>query len=546
MTSNSPLSMISRWISLACAFGVFAMLYSLTNLYAQALFYDIQFSELSSINSVCPKKVYNLATPIDVAIPFIPLMIVPYSWSIMLFCASFFMIKTPAQLSLLTGKLILATLFACFIFYIFPAKFTFERPTVLGWAHYGYQFLHITDKPFNQFPSLHVAYAVLLGTSLWQLSKSALYRLALCCICSLIIVSTVLTYQHHLLDIAGGLLLAALVLIMINKLRNNLVLKYLVVAISGFLILSIAGFMLNRSVASGTFAGLYSVVATYWALSFLGLAWAYQHPNQTRDKRWFAKDKQGRLRLSTWLIFAPLLLGYRLMWYVGQRYQFTQHKQSNSGLLSHTDMGSNYKIADSIYAIATPKLFGLSQMNNRHYLYFSKFSTIIVIDSAVETNSHNLSLKKALNTQAEVHKLDVNNNSSSLCNTYLSFTAIKIKYLYFPLLDLQSLREVAAQDFIHLFKQIDTLANDALANIGIATNITHKQLPDNMVLINFQCVMGLSRSVALHALYLIYQGQLTADNYVTWINEQYPKAHLNDYYLPKLLVNKIEIFAKKN
>ncbi|WP_351061841.1 hypothetical protein, partial [Psychrobacter sp. TB20-MNA-CIBAN-0197] len=76
---------------------------------------------------------------------------------------------------------------------------------------------------------------------------------------------------------------------------------------------------------------------------------AYQHPNQTRDKRWFAKDKQGRLRLSTWLIFAPLLLGYRLMWYVGQHYQFTQHKQSNSGLLSHTDMGSNYKIADSIY-----------------------------------------------------------------------------------------------------------------------------------------------------------------------------------------------------
>ena len=237
------------------------------------------------------------------------------------------------------------------------------------------------------------------------------------------------------------------------------------------------------------------------------------------------------------------------MWYVGQRYQFTKDKQSNSGLLRHTDKGSNYKIADSIYVIATPRLFGLSQLNDGHYLYFSNFSTIIVIDSAVETNSHSLSLKKALYTHAQVHKLDVNNNGSSPCDTYLSFTTIKIKYLYFPLLDLQSLREVAAQDFIHLFKQIDALANDTLtneasANIDIGTNITKKQLPSNITLINFQCVMGLSRSVALHALYLIYQGQLTADNYVTWINEQYPKAHINDSYLPKSLVNEVGFLAK--
>lgn len=539
MTSHSPLSMKSRYVSLVCAFGIFAILYSLTNSYAQTLFYDIQFSELNSINSVWPKKIYNLTTPIDAAIPFMPLMIVPYSWSIMLFCASFFMVKTPAQLSLLTRKLILATLFACLIFYVFPAKFTVERPTVLGWARYGYQFLHITDKPFNQFPSLHVTYAVLLGTSLWQLSKSALYRLALCCICSLIIVSTVLTYQHHLLDIAGGLLLAALVVIMAKKLRNNFVLKYLAVAISGFLILSITGFMLNRSVASLTFNWLYSFISTYWMLSFFGLAWTYQNPNQSRDKRWFAKDKQGRLRLSTWLRFMPLLLGYWLMWYLGQGYQSIQHKRSKASSLSHIDIDSKYKIADSIYAVATPKLFGLSQMSDKQYLYFSNFTTIVVIDSAVETNSHSFSLKKSLSTDVQAQRLDVNKIGILSCDSHPLLITIPIKYLYFPLLDLQSLKEVNAQDFIQLFKEIDTLA--ALDRIS---DITIKPLPSNRVLINFQCVMGLSRSVALHALYLIYQGKLTADNYVVWINEQYPNAHINDYYLPKLLVNKIEILAK--
>lgn len=56
--------------------------------------------------------------------------------------------------------------------------------------------------------------------------------------------------------------------------------------------------------------------------------------------------------------------------------------------------------------------------------------------------------------------------------------------------------------------------------------------------------MGLSRSVALHALYLIYRGHLTTDNYVTWINEQYPKAHINDSYLPKSLVDKVGGLAK--
>lgn len=534
MTDNSNLSMKYRWVSLAYAFGVFAILYSLTNIYAQTLFYDIQFSGLNNINSVWSKKVYNLVTPIDSALPFIPLMIVPYSWSILLFCASFFMVKTPEQLSLLTKRLILATLFACLIFYVFPAKFSFERPTVLGWAYYGYQFLHITDKPFNQLPSLHVTYAVLLGMSLWQISKSALYRLALCCICNLIIVSTVLTYQHHLLDIAGGLLLAVLVSMMAHNLRNNLVLKYLAVAISGFLILSIVGFMVNRSLGSIVFKSLYSLVAIYWMLSFFGLAWMYQYPNQPRDKRWFTKNKQGQLSLSTWLRFMPLLLSYRLMWYVGQRYRSNQSQPLDINALRHTDMVSTYKVTDSIYAIATPKLLSFSQILNEHYSYFT---TIIVVDMAVETNSHHASLKKALAKQAQT--LDINNNNSSLCSPHSLFAVIHIEYLYFPMLDLQSLKEIDAQTFIELFKEIDTVVA-----VNKPSYITIKQPPSSMTLINFQCVMGLSRSIAIHALYLVYHGKLTFNNYVTWINEQYPKAHINDYYLPKRLVNEVEALAK--
>lgn len=274
-------------------------------------------------------------------------------------------------------------------------------------------------------------------------------------------------------------------------------------------------------------------------VKFFGLAWTYQNPNQSRDKRWFAKNKQGRLRLLTWLRFMPLLLSYWLMWYVGKRYQSTQNKRSNARSLSHIDMDSKYKVADTIYAVATPKLFGLSQMSGKQYLYFSNFTTIIVIDSAVETNSHSFSLKKALSTHVQAQKLNVNNKGILSCDSHPPLIAVPIKYLYFPLLDLQSLKEVDAQDLIQLFKNID-----ALAALDGTFDITIEQLLSDRVLINFQCVMGLSRSVALHTLYLIYRGKLTSDNYVTWINEQYPKAHINDYYLPKLLVTKIEILAK--
>ncbi|WP_114701948.1 phosphatase PAP2 family protein [Psychrobacter proteolyticus] len=149
-------------------------------------------------------------------------MIVPYSWSLVLFVVSFFLVRTSTQLSLLTYRLILATVFACLIFYFYPARFSFHRLITDDWTQFGYQFLQLVDKPFNQLPSLHVSYAILLGVSLWDVAESKkrwgsmLYRLLLLGICSSIALSTVLTYQHHLLDMFGGIVLAVSVLILSN------------------------------------------------------------------------------------------------------------------------------------------------------------------------------------------------------------------------------------------------------------------------------------------------------------------------------------------
>ena len=57
-----------------------------------------------------------------------------------------------------------------------------------------------------------------------------------------------------------------------------------------------------------------------------------------------------------------------------------------------------------------------------------------------------------------------------------------------------------------------------------------------IALINFHCVMGLSRSIGVQVLYLLYCGTLTVSNYQSWLEQHYPHAHLKVDYLPQSLV----------
>jgi membrane-associated phospholipid phosphatase len=75
-------------------------------------------------------------------------------------------------------------------------------PTDQPW-HWCYDLLRAIDPPWNSFPSLHVAYAVLVWLAIPTRWGSSLWCLA-------IIASTLLTHQHLLCDVAGGMLLAAI------------------------------------------------------------------------------------------------------------------------------------------------------------------------------------------------------------------------------------------------------------------------------------------------------------------------------------------------
>ena len=61
------------------------------------------------------------------------------------------------------------------------------------------------DQPYNLFPSLHIAQLGVLAAVYGRHTRGGLW-LACQLWFALICLSTVLTYQHHLIDIAGRLL----------------------------------------------------------------------------------------------------------------------------------------------------------------------------------------------------------------------------------------------------------------------------------------------------------------------------------------------------
>ena len=497
----------TRFRHLGLALSIFYLLYNVTTFYSVSLY------------KFYPSSVYNLATPFDSVIPFIPAMIVPYSWSLILFVGSFFLVRTSIQLSLLTYRLILATVFACFIFYFYPARFSFHRPIPDNWTQFGYQLLQVVDKPFNQLPSLHVSYAILLCVSLWDVVESKqrwvliLYRLLLVAICTSIACSTVLTYQHHLLDMFGGVVLAISVLMLSNRIRNALVVKHLAIGGTGFLLIAIAGFYLaNMSMIAADMIETFAItIALYWLISFVMLACAYQQVRPMQDIRWFQKSGSGRLTAYTWMKFAPIIMIYNAMLLLGQWYFNVFSKGQKYPI-------TPYAMSDSVAVVASPRL--TQKSINTHLTDWLRLpkedkslvcSQIIVVDLAAEISSH-------------VDKLEM---------TAKDITSASIDYLYLPLLDLQPLSDVVFQDYIDLFERIDALIQSAKTRASTNDNKVERCV---ITLINFHCVMGLSRSIGVQVLYLLYCGTLTLHNYQSWLEQYYPHAHLKDAYLPQSLV----------
>lgn len=239
----------------------------------------------------------SIALPFDALIPFVPWMILPYLSSGLFFVLSFVWVRSKDDVLVLSQRLLLATVVAVLIFALYPLRFSTARPPIdapLFSALFG--FLSIVDRPYNQMPSLHVAYCLIFLQSISAAVKHTALRIGLAIWLVLVAIATVFTYQHHVLDIAGGLLLGVFTMVVVRpgRIEVNVALYYLMAA----------GLALLVGVLY-----LHSWLGVYGAASMALVSLAY-----ARDERFFLHKKNGRFPFRTWLLYAPYLLGYWLTW----------------------------------------------------------------------------------------------------------------------------------------------------------------------------------------------------------------------------------------
>lgn len=142
-------------------------------------------------------------------IPFVPWTIVPYLSIFAFFGGSFFVAGGGAALERHVARLLidLGLSIACYL--LFPLRFQFERPMQDGWCGMLFELLSWCDLPYNRAPSLHISVLLLLWLRLAP-QAGGCWRLALQAWFTLIGVSVLTTWQHHLVDIPAGLAVGAL------------------------------------------------------------------------------------------------------------------------------------------------------------------------------------------------------------------------------------------------------------------------------------------------------------------------------------------------
>src|SRR6266576_2582667 len=141
------------------------------------------------------------------SIPFIPFLIPAYLSLDLFFIGAPFLCVTTNELRTYSKRIAAAILIAGIVFLLFPLHFAFARPRADGIVGLVFDRFRSVDAPYNLFPSLHAALLLLVADVYVRHVRGAA-RIVSTIWFVLIGLSPVLTYQHHVIDVIGGMVLA--------------------------------------------------------------------------------------------------------------------------------------------------------------------------------------------------------------------------------------------------------------------------------------------------------------------------------------------------
>ena len=135
--------------------------------------------------------------------PVIPALIVPYWSEDLLFVIAPFLCRTREELAVHRKRIIFCIVAGCIGFLLIPLRFAFPRPHVEGIFAPLFAALYSFDLPHNLFPSLHIALRTLLASMYLRVVRGP-WRWLTHAWFSLVGISTLVTWQHHVVDVLGG------------------------------------------------------------------------------------------------------------------------------------------------------------------------------------------------------------------------------------------------------------------------------------------------------------------------------------------------------
>jgi membrane-associated phospholipid phosphatase len=163
---------------------------------------------------------WNVHFACELSMPFVPAMTIVYMSIFPLFWLSPFVLQTRGELRSLFAALGVTVFSAGVVFFLFPAELAYEPAEVPARWTWLFAVADTMNLDYNLVPSLHVAMSTvcigIYSRRAGYLVKSVLWAWG----CA-IALSTLLTHQHHLLDVITGLLLAVLVLRMGCRWRQS-------------------------------------------------------------------------------------------------------------------------------------------------------------------------------------------------------------------------------------------------------------------------------------------------------------------------------------
>ena len=155
-----------------------------------------------------PNRIF-LRTPLDQAIPVVPVFVIPY------ISLTPYIAVTMALLLLARVRLFRSAAVAMIIAWLVSYAFYFFLQSYVARPHLTgsdpltalIRTVYAGDQPYNDFPSLHTSLSTIVAIYWWRVDRrigivAGVWTL-------LVVASTVLVHQHYLADLAGGLTLAA-------------------------------------------------------------------------------------------------------------------------------------------------------------------------------------------------------------------------------------------------------------------------------------------------------------------------------------------------